>query len=75
MKGSLTDLLQIGYDVCGLVRPCASRDLKMIEPFLDEMTLLTGDVTSLNSVSNILRSTNPDLVFHLATLSPVEVLV
>jgi UDP-glucose 4-epimerase len=36
------------------------------------MTLLTGDLTSLNSVSNILRNANPDLVFHLGALSPVR---
>jgi UDP-glucose 4-epimerase len=65
-------LVETGYDVFGLVRPCASRDLKLIEPFLDEMTLLTGDVTSLNSVSNILRNANPDLIFHLGALSPVR---
>jgi len=65
-------LVKTGYDVYGLVRPCASRDLKVIEPFLDEMTILTGDVTSLHSVSNVLRNANPDLIFHLAALSPVR---
>lgn len=65
-------LVESGYDVFGLVRPCASRDLKPIERILNDITLLSGDLTSLNSVSNILRNANPDIVFHLGALSPVR---
>ena len=61
-----------GYDVFGLVRPCASRDLKPIESLQNEMALISGDLTSLNSVANVLRSANPDMVFHLGALSPVR---
>jgi len=65
-------LVYADYDVFGLVRPCASRDLKPIESIQGEITLLSGDLTSLNSVSNILKTANPDVVFHLAALSPVR---
>lgn len=65
-------LVEADYDVFGLVRPCASRDLKPIEQIQGEITLLSGDLTSLNSVTNVLRTANPDMVFHLAALSPVR---
>lgn len=65
-------LVEADYDVFGLVRPCASRDLKPIEPIRDAITLLSGDLTSLNSVTNVLRTANPDLIFHLGALSPVR---
>ena len=65
-------LLNDGYDVFGLIRPCASRDLKVIEPLLPEITLLVGDLTSVFSLSNVLRTASPDIVFHLAALSPVR---
>ncbi len=65
-------LIELGYDVFGLVRPCASRDLKPIQPLLNEITLLSGHLASQNSVMNVLRNANPDVIFHLAALSPVR---
>jgi GDP-4-dehydro-6-deoxy-D-mannose reductase len=65
-------LLQKGHDVAGLVRPCASRDLRPIEHLLDGLTLLTCDLTSYASVSNTIRSADPQIVFHLGALSPVR---
>jgi len=65
-------LIEKGYDVFGLVRPCASRDLKPIEPIQDDLTLISGDLTNLSSVANVLRNSNPDIVFHLGALSPVR---
>lgn len=67
-----TRLVDADYDVVGLVRPCSSRELRLIEPILNEITLLSGDLTSLNSVTNVLRNANPDMIFHLAALSPVR---
>ena len=65
-------LLGKGHDVAGLVRPCASRDLRPIQHLLDGLTLLTCDLTSYASVSNAIRSVDPQIVFHLAALSPVR---
>jgi nucleoside-diphosphate-sugar epimerase len=65
-------LLDKGYDVAGLVRPCASRDLRPIQPLLDEVTLLTCDFTNYMSVSNAVKSIDPEIVFHLGALSPVR---
>jgi len=65
-------LLRKGHDVAGLVRPCASRDLRPIQHLLDGLTLLTCDLTSYASVSNAIRSVDPQIVFHLGALSPVR---
>jgi len=65
-------LLRKGYDVAGLVRPCASRDLRSIQHLLDDITLLTCDLTSYASVANAVRSLDPQIVFHLGALSPVR---
>jgi len=58
--------------VAGLVRPCASRDLRPIQDLLDGLTLLTCDLASYASVSNTIRSVDPQIVFHLGALSPVR---
>jgi GDP-4-dehydro-6-deoxy-D-mannose reductase len=65
-------LLQKGYDVTGLVRPCASRDLRPIGHLLEDITLVTCDLTNYSSVMNSVRSLDPDIIFHLAALSPVR---
>jgi GDP-mannose 4,6-dehydratase len=65
-------LLSKGHDVAGLVRPCASRDLRPIQDHLDDLTLLTCDLTSYASTTNAIRSVDPEIVFHLAALSPVR---
>jgi len=65
-------LLQKGYDVAGLERPCASRDLRPIRHLLKDITLLTCDLTSYASVANTLRSVDPQVIFHLGALSPVR---
>jgi GDP-4-dehydro-6-deoxy-D-mannose reductase len=65
-------LLQKGYDVAGFVRPCASRDLGPIKHVLQDLTLLTCDLTSYSSVANAIRSVDPQIVFHLGALSPVR---
>jgi GDP-4-dehydro-6-deoxy-D-mannose reductase len=65
-------LLREGYDVSGLVRPCASRDLRPIEHLLEDLTIVTCDLTSYASVSSAVKSLDPQLVIHLAALSPVR---
>lgn len=65
-------LVRRGYDVAGLVRPCASRDLRPIRHLLEHLTILTCDLTSYASVTNAMRSLDPQIVFHLGALSPVR---
>lgn len=65
-------LLEFGDEVIGIMRPCASRSLEPIKDVLDNVVLLTGDITDLYSVSTALKTANPDYVCHLAALTPVR---
>jgi len=65
-------LLQKGYAVAGVERPCASRDLRPIRHLLEDITLLTCDLASYASVANTVRSADPQIIFHLGALSPVR---
>jgi nucleoside-diphosphate-sugar epimerase len=60
------------HKVFGAVRPCVSRDMKSLQPFLKNVTLVRCEITDPQSVSNCLQSVNPDAVIHLAALSPVR---
>ena len=65
-------LVKLGHSVYGVTRHCASRSLKPIEEILDNIVLLTADITDPMSISQALRSANPDYLFHLAALTPVR---
>jgi nucleoside-diphosphate-sugar epimerase len=39
---------------------------------LKDITLITGDITDLTSTRNAMKTANPDIVIHLAALSPVR---
>lgn len=66
------ELLTKGYKVYGLVRAISHRDLQPLQGILDKIVLLTGDLTSFLSMKNVMRSADPDYVFHLAAMSPVR---
>jgi dTDP-glucose 4,6-dehydratase len=66
------ELIRRGYKVFGVVRPCSSRDLHPLSDVRESITLLTADIVNYTSMANALRSTNPDVVFHLAALTPVR---
>jgi len=59
-------------EVYGVVRRVASRNLDVIQSFLQDVTLISGDVTDYVSIRNAVKTANPDVIFHLAALSPVR---
>ncbi len=65
-------LLAEGFDVYGLVRRVANRNMAIIGNIASEVTLISGDVSDYMSTRNALRIANPDFVVHLAALSPVR---
>jgi len=65
-------LVDLGHRVFGVTRHCASRSLKPIEEILDDVVLVAADITDPMSISQALRSANPDCIFHLAALTPVR---
>ncbi len=65
-------LVQKGFDVYGLARRVASRNLEVLDDISEEVTLVSGDVSDYVSVRNAIKSVNPDVIFHLAAISPVR---
>lgn len=59
-------------EVFGAVRPVIGRENKIIQPFLEKTTIVRCDITDAQSVQNCLQKTDPDVVIHLAALSPVR---
>lgn len=65
-------LVKEGHEVYGVVRRVANRNMAVIENLLNDITLLSGDITDYVSTRNAIRTANPDVVIHLAALSPVR---
>jgi GDP-mannose 4,6-dehydratase len=65
-------LVNDGYEVYGLVRRVANRNIAVIGNILNDVTLITGDITDYVSTRNAVRTANPDIIIHLAALSPVR---
>jgi nucleoside-diphosphate-sugar epimerase len=65
-------LVEEGFEVYGLTRRVASRSLEVLGDILQDIVLISGDVSDYVSVRNAIRAVNPDVTFHLAALSPVR---
>jgi GDP-mannose 4,6-dehydratase len=65
-------LVKDGCDVYGVVRRVASRNLEAVESFLPDITVITGDISDYVSIRNAVKTANPDVIFHLAAISPVR---
>ncbi|MCW4009797.1 MAG: SDR family NAD(P)-dependent oxidoreductase [Candidatus Bathyarchaeota archaeon] len=65
-------LVNDGAEVYGVVRRVANRNLDVISNIIRDVTLVSGDVSDYVSVRNAVKTVNPDVIFHLAALSPVR---
>jgi GDP-mannose 4,6-dehydratase len=65
-------LVKDGVEVYGIARRVANRNLEAINSILKDITLVSGDVSDYVSTRNAVKTTNPDVIFHLAALSPVR---
>ncbi len=65
-------LVEENVEVYGLVRRVASRNMEVIHDLLQDITLISGDVSDYVSILNAVKTANPDVIFHLAALSPVR---
>jgi len=61
-----------GYNVYGVVRRVANRNLEVIAGILKDIALISGDITDFVSIRNAVRTINPDIIVHLAALTPVR---
>jgi GDP-mannose 4,6-dehydratase len=65
-------LVDEGYKVYGVVRRVANRNLDAIKGIMEDVALVSGDITDFVSVRNAFKTVSPDVVVHLAALSPVR---
>lgn len=65
-------LVAEGHEVYGMVRRVANRNMAVLGRILNDITLISGDITDYVSARNTIRMANPDVVIHLAALSPVR---
>jgi GDP-mannose 4,6-dehydratase len=65
-------LVDEGYEPYGVVRRVANRSFEVIKRILKDVTLVTGDIIDYVSIRNTLKTVNPDVIVHLAALTPVR---
>lgn len=65
-------LVQEGFDVYGLVRHVSRSELRSLDPVLDKIRFIEGDLTEYHSVRSAISSSSPKAVFHLGALTPVR---
>ena len=65
-------LVKDGFEVYGLTRRVANRNLEVLGDVLGDVALISGDVSDYVSTRNAVKTANPDVIFHLAALSPVR---
>jgi len=66
-------LLHRGYEVFGLIRRSSMNHFDRIEPILDDIELVEGDLTDQSSLDSVILSVKPDEVYNLAAQSFVPV--
>ncbi len=62
-------LLDKGYEVYGVVRRTSHHSYERIEHFLERITVLAADLLDQHSLTEVIRSTQPDEVYNLAAQS------
>lgn len=65
-------LLRGGHEVHGLIRHSTSRNMRALAPFLEGVKLATSDLCDYHGIQGVLRRVDPDVVVHLAAMSPVR---
>ena len=66
-------LLGRGYQVFGVIRRSSMNRFDRIEPILDEIELVEGDLTDQSSLDSVILTVKPDEVYNLAAQSFVPV--
>src|SRR5215510_5417290 len=66
-------LLSRGYEVFGLIRRSSMNRFNRIEPILNDIELVEGDLTDQSSLDSVILNVKPDEVYNLAAQSFVPV--
>src|ERR687886_1310757 len=62
-------LLEKGYEVHGMVRRSSTETFQRLEPIRDDIVLHTGDLLDQRSLTDVLRTCEPDEIYNLAAMS------
>lgn len=62
-------LLGKGYEVFGLVRRSSVKRLERIETFVEQISLVEGDLTDQSSLDSVIHDVQPDEIYNLAAQS------
>jgi len=65
-------LIDLGYNVYGLVRPDSHHELNSITDIVEKVRLLEGDLADYHSVLSATKTAKPDFVLHLGAITPVR---
>ena len=65
-------LLSRGYEVVGMVRRTSTINLERLEPILDRIAIVSGDLMDEASLARLLQQHRPDEVYNLAAQSFVH---
>ena len=65
-------LLEQGHEVFGLVQHVVGRNFESISDIKESINLIPCDIRDSHSVRNSIKKVGPDVVLHLAALSPVR---
>lgn len=65
-------LVKEGHEIWGIVRHVVGRSFESIADIKERIHLINCDITDYFSVKNTLEKANPEVIIHLAALSPVR---
>jgi nucleoside-diphosphate-sugar epimerase len=65
-------LVGAGYDIYGLTRHVSRSELRSLEPVLEKIHFVEGDLAEYHSVRSAVASIAPKALLHLGALTPVR---
>jgi len=66
-------LLDLGYDVYGVIRRSSNFNTQRIEHIFDKLTLFYGDIRDMGNITNIISKVKPKYILNFAAMSHVKV--
>lgn len=66
-------LLELGYEVHGIIRRASNFNTQRIEHIFDKITLHYGDLTDAGNIFSIINRVQPDEIYNFAAQSHVKV--
>jgi GDPmannose 4,6-dehydratase len=66
-------LLELGYEVHGIIRRASNFNTQRIEHIFDRITLHYGDLTDTGNIFSIINKVQPDEIYNFAAQSHVKV--